>query len=152
MGGQGLPEALLQEIRDTFEFFDKNGDGSISTEELGAVIKSLTGTAPPAEELQQMIREVDEDGDGSLDFDEFVGLFAAMQGGGDPRQDLREAFAAFDKDGDGFITRTEIKEVMALLGEDMTDAAIDAMISAADSDGDKRVDFEEFCGMILNAK
>ena len=43
-----------------FNLFDKDGDGTISTQELGIVIRSL-GKAVTEAELQQMIDSVDED-------------------------------------------------------------------------------------------
>ena len=55
-----LPCSLL-ELREAFTLFDKDGGGSISSSELGAVIRSL-GQNPTEEELKEMIADVDEDG------------------------------------------------------------------------------------------
>ena len=53
--------ARLTEFREAFSLFDKNGDGSISSKELGIVMRSL-GQNPTDDELQDMINEVDFDG------------------------------------------------------------------------------------------
>lgn len=52
---------LLIEFREAFRLFDKDGDGSITKEELGRVMRSL-GQFARTEELQQMLQEVDIDG------------------------------------------------------------------------------------------
>ena len=49
------------EFREAFSLFDKDGDGTITTEELGIVMRSL-GQNPTEDELQIMLNEVDSDG------------------------------------------------------------------------------------------
>jgi calmodulin len=44
-----------------------DGDGTITTKELGTVMRSL-GQNPSEAELQDMINEVDADGNGTIDF------------------------------------------------------------------------------------
>ena len=58
-----------------FALFDKDGDGTITTKELGTVMRSL-GQNPTEAELQDMINEVDADGNGTIDFPEFLNLMA----------------------------------------------------------------------------
>ena len=55
-----LDQEQVDECRAAFDLFDKDGDGTISTQELGIVIRSL-GKAVTEAELQQMIDSVDED-------------------------------------------------------------------------------------------
>ena len=49
-----LTDAELDAFKETFMMFDKDGDGSVSTKELGAVMRSL-GNNPTEEELEDMI-------------------------------------------------------------------------------------------------
>uniref|UniRef100_A0A8B9LLF5 EF-hand domain-containing protein n=1 Tax=Astyanax mexicanus TaxID=7994 RepID=A0A8B9LLF5_ASTMX len=68
---------------EAFSLFDKDGDGTITTKELGTVMRSL-GQNPTEAELQDMINEVDEmireadiDGDGQVNYEEFVQMMTA---------------------------------------------------------------------------
>ena len=51
----------IVELREAFGLFDIDGDGKITTDELGTVMKSL-GMNPTADQLREMIDEVDIDG------------------------------------------------------------------------------------------
>ena len=53
--------SCVEEFREAFSLFDKNGDGTISSTELGTVMRSL-GQNPTENELQDMINEIDVDG------------------------------------------------------------------------------------------
>lgn len=52
---------LFTEFREAFRLFDKDGDGSITKDELGRVMRSL-GQFARSEELQEMLQEIDSDG------------------------------------------------------------------------------------------
>ena len=53
---------VCAEFKEAFSLFDKDGDGTITTKELGTVMRSL-GQNPTEAELQDMINEVDADGE-----------------------------------------------------------------------------------------
>lgn len=56
-----MTEEQIAEFKEAFSLFDKDGDGTITTKELGTVMRSL-GQNPTEAELQDMINEVDADG------------------------------------------------------------------------------------------
>lgn len=135
------------EFKEAFKLFDKDGDGTITTKELGTVMRSL-GQNPTEAELQDMVNEVDEDGNGTIDFGEFVQMMSRKVQDADTEAELREAFAVFDKDGDGFIGATELQSVMSQLGENLTLEDVHSMIREADQDGDGRINYKEFEAMM----
>uniref|UniRef100_A0A4W2G7Q3 EF-hand calcium-binding domain-containing protein 11 n=1 Tax=Bos indicus x Bos taurus TaxID=30522 RepID=A0A4W2G7Q3_BOBOX len=140
-------EGLAVEFKEAFSLFDKDGDGTITTKELGTVMRSL-GQNPTEAELQDMINEVDADGNGTIDFPEFLTMMARKMKDTDSEEEIREAFRVFDKDGNGYISAAELRHVMTNLGEKLTDEEVDEMIREADIDGDGQVNYEEFVQMM----
>ena len=139
-----LTEEQIAEFKEAFSLFDKDGDGTITTKELGTVMRSL-GNNPTDGELQDMINEVDADGNGTLEFDEFCNLMARqMLDSSQQEEELKQRFAMFDKDGNGTIDRDELREVMQQLGEKLSEEDIEEMIQDADQNGDGVIDYNEF--------
>lgn len=68
-------EDQINEIKEAFLHFDKNGDGTICSDELGAVMKSL-GQPMTDEEVKSMLAEADSNGNGTIEFAEFLIMFA----------------------------------------------------------------------------
>ncbi|MEE2828554.1 MAG: EF-hand domain-containing protein [Myxococcota bacterium] len=61
----------MDEIRQTFEHFDRNGNGTIEVGELARLLEAL-GASPSAEELAAGLEALDGNRNGMIDFDEFV--------------------------------------------------------------------------------
>jgi len=136
---------FLEELKEAFEIFDKNKDGSISVSELEKILKSL-GEKATRDEVKQMVAKVDKDGDGNISFDEFVALMATAKSSSDA--EMRQAFDVFDSDHSGKISREELRQVMKTLGENVTEDQLNDMLKAADINEDGEISFEEFCLMM----
>ena len=63
----------------------------------------------------------------------------------DQLEELKKAFAAIDANGDGVISKDELSTLLKGLGEDVGDDVVTEMMNLADTDGDGKVNFEEFC-------
>ncbi|GLU19067.1 hypothetical protein SLE2022_353350 [Rubroshorea leprosula] len=138
----------ISEFREAFSLFDKDGDGYISTKELGTVMRSLEQN-PTEAELQDMINEADTDLSGTIDFPEFLNLLARKMKDTKMEEELKEAFRVFDKDQNGFISAAELRQVMTNLGEKLTDEEVDEMIREADVDGDSQINYAEFVKVMM---
>ncbi|KAK0396115.1 hypothetical protein QR680_001570 [Steinernema hermaphroditum] len=137
----------LEEFKEAFELFDRDGDGRITADELGTVMESL-GQNPSRQELQDMVNEIDEDGNGTIELEEFVRMMSRKVLESENERELREAFQVFDKDNDGYISARELSFVMCNLGEKLSEEEVIDMIKEADLDGDGRVNFAEFVYMM----
>ncbi|KAL9244192.1 hypothetical protein vseg_017994 [Gypsophila vaccaria] len=138
----------IEELEQVFNKFDVNGDGKISSTELGSILSSL-GQEVSEEELDVMMKEVDTDGDGFIDLNEFIALNTIDVDSNEVLSNLKEAFSIYDADGNGSICAQELQMVMKSLGDDYSLNECKKMISGVDNDGDGTIDFEEFKVMMM---
>jgi len=142
----------IKEFKEVFALFDKNSDGTISTVELGGILKGLHQEFSE-KQLEAMIRKVDINGDGQIDFDEFLLMMDGQIGanrGKSEVDELADAFRVFDKDGNGEITSDELYAIFQSLGQNIDRETINLMISTVDTNGDGTISFQEFRKMMLD--
>eukprot|EP00092_Neocalanus_flemingeri_P064491 GFUD01078270.1.p1 GENE.GFUD01078270.1~~GFUD01078270.1.p1 ORF type:complete len:149 (-),score=68.59 GFUD01078270.1:71-517(-) len=137
------------EFKEAFDEFDKDGSGSISSEELLGVMRAM-GQNPTEDELLNLVMEVDVDGNGTIDFPEFLDMMKKKAHEVDEGEDLREAFKIFDRDRDGYIDMKELKSVTNMLGNMLTKEEVDEFMAEADQDGNGKLDYDEFVKMLLS--
>ncbi|KAF7327872.1 Calmodulin [Mycena kentingensis (nom. inval.)] len=146
VAGSTRIRSSIVEYKEAFAIFDTDNDGTITTLELGTVMRSL-GQKPTQEELQDMINEVDADGNGTVDFLEFLTLMVKKFHETDSEDEMQQAFRVFDKDGSGTIDVDELRDVMQGLGEPLSKEEAKAMIREADLDGDGVIDYKGACSI-----
>ena len=139
-----LTPAQIAEFREAFSLFDHDENGSVSTSELGEVLRSL-GQNPTENELRDMVNEIDEDGNGTIEFMEFLILLTSKVKEMSKEDEITEAFKVIDRERDDYITLKEIKYFMRKVAHiKLSNAEAEAMIKYADSDGDGLISFEDF--------
>ena len=146
---ENLTQETINQFRFFFDLFDKDSSGTITTKELGTVMRNL-GQNPSEEELKQLIREVDLNGDGTIDFKEFLCLMLKKMNDTDIDEELQDAFRHFDMDKDGYITPHELRNGMINIGEEYTPEEAEEMIKEAYLDNDGKIDYNEFMKVILS--
>lgn len=70
-------EQQIKEISDAFKVFDKDNSGTISADEIRAVLKKC-GEDLDDKELDEMLRRVDVDGDGKISIEEFAAVMCDL--------------------------------------------------------------------------
>ena len=143
-----LTEQQIEEFKEVFSLFDKDGGGSISSTELGTVMRIL-GQNPSQKEIEAMINEIDQDGNGEIDFEEFCKLMVKQMEANEPAEELVEVFRIFDKDCNGQIDWYDLGVAFKECGERVSDEDLKEMIDEHDYDGDKALNFSEFVRMML---
>ncbi|CBI33828.3 unnamed protein product, partial [Vitis vinifera] len=128
-----LDDEQIAELREIFRSFDRNNDGSLTQLELGSLLRSL-GLKPTPEQLDALSQKADKNTKSPY-----------------TEEQLRQLFRMFDRDGNGYITAAELAHSMAKLGHALTAEELTGMIKEADTDGDGRINFEEFSQAITSA-
>jgi len=71
---QALPDDLIQDLKEQFQEFDKDGNGYINAKELGDAFAAC-GNTVPGYKLREIISQVDKDKNGKVSFDEFIEIY-----------------------------------------------------------------------------
>lgn len=145
----------------TFRYFDTDGNGSISEQELETGIEKLQVFKDIPNWRQQIpaiARKFDPDGDGQVSLKEFFAYFGCKEYIPNMIQrltrifataniPLRNIFGDFDTDGSGYLTATELKAALKELGgtfEELSHADAESIVGHFDTDGDGKTSQDEF--------
>ena len=112
---QEITEEQMDEYREAFDLFDKDGDGTISTGELKNLLRCF-GQICTDDEVQQIIQRYDKSETGSLGFDHMVKIMQALIQEPEYDEEIWQVYKLFDKDGKG-VTADQLSEIMSKLLE-----------------------------------
>ncbi len=140
-----LPPHVLQDISKTFDLFDDDGSGAISTDELQSLMESL-GSPQDADQLSVMISLLDENGDGDISKEEFIQWYSdqLQKNKLDPHEMAKSMFSMFDKDGSGSITIAEFKEALDAFNVGLSVDDVGELVKELDEDRNGFIDEHEF--------
>ncbi|KAI3405996.2 MRPL40 [Candida oxycetoniae] len=130
-----LAEEQKLEIREAFQLFDMNGDGSLDYHETKVAFRAL-GFELTKREVLDIIHEYDTDDTNLLTYDNFYKTVGEMILKRDPLDEIRRAFKLFDVDGTGKISVRNLRKISRDLGENLSDEELQAMIDEFDLDED----------------
>jgi calmodulin len=144
-----LTDQQIIEFREAFQAFDKDGNGSISTKELGTVMRSLGQNLSEAE-IKQMIEIVDEDKSGTIDFKEFLNLMARNMKIVNKEEELLDALNTLDQDGSGKISKYKLRNIILKTDKKMTGEEIEEIIKTFDMDEEGNIDVQDFIQILMS--
>ena len=143
-----LTQEQIDDFRGVFEMFDVDNDKNISVKELSTIMRQL-GQNPTDEEVAKMMEDADDDNSGEIDFFEFCNLMAKRIKQTEQDEELIEVFNLFDKNGDKSISASDLREVFVELGHEISEEDCRLLVRLHDTDGDGRLNFEEFVYTIM---
>ncbi|KAH3848094.1 neo-calmodulin-like [Dreissena polymorpha] len=141
--GEQLTDDELLDCKRAFGLYDRDGDGYISSRELGAVMRYM-GYTPTDNELTDMLNEVDSEGQGEITFPDFTSIMAKKLKEYEGEESLRLAFRVFDKDDNGTVTTSDFRYMMENLRTPVSESELEDMISDAERDHPGFITYNEF--------
>eukprot|EP00419_Tripos_fusus_P000350 CAMPEP_0172671868 /NCGR_PEP_ID=MMETSP1074-20121228/11186_1 /TAXON_ID=2916 /ORGANISM="Ceratium fusus, Strain PA161109" /LENGTH=440 /DNA_ID=CAMNT_0013488981 /DNA_START=71 /DNA_END=1393 /DNA_ORIENTATION=+ len=126
-------------------------DNAIQAQEFGKVLRRM-GQNVSEEEAKALVRELDKDNSGCIKFKEFAQYMAPKLKPSHTNEELIEAFDVIDRDDSGFITTNELLMMLWGIGQRMDESQLAAAIRKADTNGDGKVNFQEFLTLFESLK
>ncbi|XP_071841818.1 EF-hand calcium-binding domain-containing protein 7-like isoform X1 [Apostichopus japonicus] len=136
--------SLMKEAKAAYALVARDIKHDITSKKQLASALHQAGRDPSQQALSQYWTETTK----SLSFEDFCKILQQLKPtSGD---DLMKAFRKIDVNGDGFITHSELTKVLTQKGERMTAEEVTTMIKEADADGDNKLNYKEFCSMLMS--
>ncbi len=138
------------EIKDTFELFDANGDGRINAREIRGAMQSI-GFDEKNPTVYEVMTELDNPrnkNSGGATFNDFCQTVNYRVPEKETTEDLRKVFNLFLDDPNSNTTSLEsIKRVADELGENIEELELNAMLNKASKAG-ARLTFDDFVAIM----
>jgi len=106
----------LQEIKEAFNKFDRDGNGYIDASELFTTMQML-GSAATHEHVHEIIKSMDVDGSGTIEFEEFLVIMARRIITTQGEMELEQALLLFKPDESGRVPCVDIRTMLGAYGE-----------------------------------
>ena len=138
----------MGEFHEAFSLFDKDGDGHITSKELGTVMLAL-GQHPTKDDLENIIAEVDVEGDGTVTFSEFLYLIAPRMNDCISKKDIEKSFMVLDEKSEGVISAQKLRHMWMTMGEKLSKEEIEETFAKHDVDPEGQVTYKQFASMMV---
>jgi Ca2+-binding EF-hand superfamily protein len=136
-----ISDELLEELKDAFDIFDKTGAETCAANDLGGMLQSV-GLNPITADIKKVIVDSELEGK-QIDFPTFVSIYEQFKKRPTiaAYADLLEAFKTYDREGNGQISGAQLRNMMTIMGDAITDQQYTDCLTAFE-DGDGEVKYE----------
>ena len=136
----------LDDVKQAFKLLDKDGDGSISKQEMAS-----SGHRFNSAQIEAIFALGDVNDDGALDLDEFISVMcpsaltvvSRLRGKYKNISEVKKAFLDIDINRDGLLSKEELSSSGKFNGQE-----VEAIFIIGDLNGDGDIDLEEFVGLL----
>ncbi|XP_063717814.1 neo-calmodulin-like [Symsagittifera roscoffensis] len=120
--------------QEAFTFFDPEETGEISTDDLYAIFTAFR-MEPSELALKDLLYDIDFAGTERLQLEQFCYLMDCLLSKKSMHEEIQDAFRQFDRDNDGLISAWELKRVLRVLGEQVSEEKAEEMIAERSQGG-----------------
>lgn len=144
-----LSEKEMREINKAFDLNCSNEEEELDSNNLKTAIRSL-GFEPRVDEIRKLFKKYSSKKSRKVNRNGFHKIMTFKMGSAPgtrdncPKDEISRVFNLLDLDKKGFITVDNLKSIAKELNEDITEEELLEMITEADTDGDLKVDKQDF--------
>jgi len=142
----------MEDYREAFGLFDRVGDSKVAFNQIADIMRAL-GQNPTNKEVKLILGNPTDDDMNSkrVDFEGFLPMLQTIVNSPNKGtlDDYVEGLRVFDKEGNGTVMGAELRIVLSTLGEKMTEAEIDALMTGQE-DENGCINYEAFVKHIMS--
>uniref|UniRef100_A0A8D0AXM0 Myosin, light polypeptide 3, skeletal muscle n=1 Tax=Sander lucioperca TaxID=283035 RepID=A0A8D0AXM0_SANLU len=148
---QFLSSLSWPDFKESFGLFDRVGDNQVAYNQVADIMRAL-GQNPTNKDVAKILGNPtpDDMANKRINFDAFLPMLkqvdAAPKGS---YEDYVEGLRVFDKEGNGTVMGAELRIVLSTLGEKMTEAEIEALMTGQE-DENGSIHYEAFVKHIMS--
>ena len=154
-----ISDVELKTLQKEFAGLDKDGNGDVTVDELGDILKSMRLKLRLSDmQIKRVLKQIDSNGDGSIDSEELMDILEKFDTDGvvykalHHRSAIRQAFQKYDEDKSGYITKDEMVEIIRdRTGINVPEKHIERMMADCDQNDDNQINYEEFVTLMTKS-